>query len=289
MKDFSEIVFSAFLTIIFTCQSEAAKLSSFSRADNQTSTNTTNATVITQPPLDNIIDAQIKTLVAVACLVVSTIVGFIIAKIVDSWWDRNVPPDNASDCSDRTRELLKARFAVFAFEKQDKAIIIDVVHGGGDVKVGKGNRDSKGFGKLWMLRAGQKGKKEKLEENSTSPTEVKVVDVAETISSTELTPYVMKCKGDKLKGNGKFTRSIMEEEFVDVECTHCRVKESATIQKCIDPSDIGDRDNPNVHKYIHVTEDALIPVKKKSPIGDLGKKPSHGEAGEILVLPNQLK
>lgn len=63
------------------------------------------------------IDVQVKPAITIICMMLFCLIGFVVARLVDGWYERKLPADNASDCSEKTRELLKLRFAIAAFEQ----------------------------------------------------------------------------------------------------------------------------------------------------------------------------
>ena len=62
---------------------------------------------------------QIKPLATIVAVAIFAAIGFLVAKLLDRWYDRKEPPENASDCSETTRDLLKARLAVFSLNDYD--------------------------------------------------------------------------------------------------------------------------------------------------------------------------
>ncbi len=95
-----------------------------------------------------------KSVIALVGLGLCLIIGILVAKAVDKIHDQLSLRDDASDMSDHTRDLLKARFAIFAFT--DGKGVDDVR----DARLRDLDRARK-FGRIWMARAAISRRKKK--------------------------------------------------------------------------------------------------------------------------------
>ena len=250
-----------------------ANSNSSTTASPTNSTNTTDNVNIAPVPY-NFIDTQVKPAVTLACLAVFTLIGFLIAKMVDRWWDRKEPPDNASDCSERTRDLLRARFALYAFENiaEGDSGLEEVITGKEPHEKEEGETEQEGaegtkkVGKLWMLKTAFMGSKRKRVDPGGDPEEGKAND-QKALEDTSPEPAKDDQKGRKVPHTKKDKKDAKgkKDEFIDVQFTHHRVEESFTISKRMDPKDLPEGENPFMFKYRHVSEDVLIPVRMTSP------------------------
>ncbi|XP_060063130.1 uncharacterized protein LOC132543631 [Ylistrum balloti] len=65
-------------------------------------------------------DASIKLIATVCIVIAAIIISVVVAKIADMCYDRHVLRDDASDISDHTKGLIRARLAIIQMKKKDR-------------------------------------------------------------------------------------------------------------------------------------------------------------------------
>ncbi|XP_069111994.1 uncharacterized protein [Argopecten irradians] len=65
-------------------------------------------------------DASIKLIATICIVLAAIIISVVVAKIADMCYDRHVLRDDASDISDHTKGLIRARLAIIQMKKKDK-------------------------------------------------------------------------------------------------------------------------------------------------------------------------
>ncbi|OWF50147.1 uncharacterized protein LOC110450842 [Mizuhopecten yessoensis] len=66
-------------------------------------------------------DASTKLIATVCIIIAAIIISVVVAKIADMCYDRHVLRDDASDVSDHTKGLIRARLAIIQMKKKDKS------------------------------------------------------------------------------------------------------------------------------------------------------------------------
>ncbi|XP_033754879.1 uncharacterized protein LOC117337858 [Pecten maximus] len=65
-------------------------------------------------------DASIKLIATICIVIAAIIISVVVAKIADMCYDRHVLRDDASDISDHTKGLIRARLAIIQMKKKEK-------------------------------------------------------------------------------------------------------------------------------------------------------------------------